>query len=114
MEKITASLATLQKEHTAHVQGVKQVFLRNADTPTAITQVAYGLFADTDYCEMHTHPTMEECFFFIKGSGIYIVGDESISLQSGVFVRIPAGVPHRLQATGSEPLEYVYFGVATD
>ena len=73
MERITASLATLERELTAHAQGAKQVFLRNGDTPTRVTQVAYGTFASTDYCELHTHSTMEECFFFLKGNGIYTV-----------------------------------------
>ena len=114
MERITASLSHLERELTAHAQGTKQVFLRNSDTPTSLTQVAYGTFAPTDYCELHTHPTMEECFFFIKGTGIYTVDNQRIDLQSGVFVRIPAGAPHRLETTGTEPLEYVYFGVATD
>lgn len=113
MEHITASLADLPHEVTAHAQGIKQVFLRNADTPTAVTQVAYGLFAATDYCDLHQHPTMEECFFFLKGKGVYWVGDQQITLEPGVFVRIPAGVLHRLEATGAEPLEYMYFGVAT-
>ena len=114
MERITASLADLEREHTAHAQGVKQVFLRNGDTPTNVTQVAYGTFSATDYCELHTHSTMEECFFFMKGAGVYTVDTQDIDLKPGVFIRIPAGVPHRLEATGPEPLEYVYFGVATD
>ena len=114
MERITASLTHLERELTAHAQGAKQVFLRNSDTPTNVTQVAYGIFSKSDYCEMHTHPTMEECFFFLKGDGIYVVDDQLILLQYGVFVRIPAGIPHRLEATGDDPLEYVYFGVATN
>ncbi|GAB3702650.1 hypothetical protein GCM10027592_32270 [Spirosoma flavus] len=114
MERITASLANLIPEVTAHAQGAKQVFLRNGDTPTQLTQVAYGSFQQSDYCEMHAHPTMEECFFFLKGTGLYTVDNQPIQLSSGVFVRIPAGVPHRLQTTSAEPLEYIYFGVATD
>ncbi|CCH53510.1 Cupin 2 conserved barrel domain protein [Fibrisoma limi BUZ 3] len=114
MEKITATIANLVSESTAHLQGSKKVFLRNADTPTNITQVAYGSFKASDFCEMHTHPTMEECFYFLSGNGIYTVGDQKITLQNGVFVRIPAGIPHRLEAVGDQPLEYVYFGVATE
>lgn len=113
MERITASLADLERERTAHAQGAKQVFLRNGDTSTNLTQVAYGSFSRTDYCDLHMHPTMEECFFFLKGTGIYVVGSQKISLKEGVFVRIPAGILHRLEATGDDPLEYVYFGVAT-
>lgn len=114
MERITASLTSLKPEVTAHAQGIKQVFLRNGDTPTNLTQVAYGQFSQLDYCEWHSHPTMEECFFFLKGTGQYWVGTETIPLQHGVFVRIPAGILHRLEATGEAPLEYVYFGIATE
>ncbi|MCK8490956.1 MULTISPECIES: cupin domain-containing protein [Spirosoma] len=114
MERITATLTNLEREVTAHAQGVKQVFLRNNDTPSNITQVAYGHFAPTDYCDLHSHQTMEECFFFLNGTGVYFVGDQAIPLHHGVFVRIPAGVLHRLEATGDAPLEYVYFGVATE
>ncbi|SFE65243.1 cupin domain-containing protein [Spirosoma endophyticum] len=114
MERITASLADLECERTAHAQGTKQVFLRYGDTSTDLTQVAYGSFSRTDYCELHMHPTMEECFFFLKGIGVYTIGNQKIALQQGVFVRIPAGILHRLEATGDVPLEYVYFGVATE
>ncbi len=114
MERIAATVITLEREPTAHAQGYKRVFLRNSDTPTKITQVAYGEFGRAHYCELHAHQTMEECFFFLKGEGIYTVGDQSIRLHPGVFVRIPAGVLHRLETNGEEPLEYVYFGVATE
>lgn len=112
METITASLQTLAGEVTAHRQGCKQVFLRQNDTPTTLTQVAHGSFRATDFCELHAHATMEEIFYFLSGQGSYTVGSETIPLESGVFVRIPAGVPHRLEAHGPDPLTYVYFGVA--
>lgn len=114
MERITASLHTLERELTAHAQGYKQVFLRNSDTPTKVTQVAYGEFSSTDYCELHFHATMEECFFFIEGYGNYIVANQSIDLYPGVFVRIPAGVKHRLEVDDGKTLKYLYFGIATD
>lgn len=113
MERITASLITLERELTTHNQGVKQVFLRNDDTPTSITQVAYGQFSSVDSCELHVHSTMEEYFFFIKGTGVYEIGSQLVDIEPGVFIRIPAGVPHRLEANSAYPLEYVYFGVAT-
>ena len=111
---ITAMLSSLADEPTAHRQGSKKVFLRSSDTPTNLTQVAYGTFRAADFCELHSHATMEEVFFFLSGKGIYTVGNEQISLENGFFVRIPAGVSHRLEAVGDEPLHYVYFGIATE
>lgn len=113
MDTISATIDSLAGEVTAHLQGIKRVFLRNSDTPTALTQVAHGTFRTTDFCELHSHDTMEEIFFFCSGKGVYTVGDRQIPLENGVFIRIPAGVPHRLEAVGEEPLEYIYFGVAT-
>lgn len=114
MNTITAVIGSLVSESTAHLQGSKKVFLRNADTPTNLTQVAYGTFRTSDYCELHRHATMEEVFYFLGGQGVYTVGDQQIPLHNGVFVRIPAGVAHRLEAVGEEPLAYVYFGIATE
>ena len=99
---------------TAHGEGKKQVFLNNGDTITALTQFAYGIFEPGEKCSMHTHPTMDECFFFLKGNGTYKVGDTTYELVPKSFLRIPAGVPHSLLATGNENLEFVYFGVATE
>lgn len=113
MDIISATVDSLGSEVTAHLQGLKRVFLRNSDTPTALTQVAHGTFRSTDFCELHSHDTMEEVFFFLRGKGVYTVGESQISLENGVFIRIPAGVHHRLEAVGEEPLEYIYFGVAT-
>lgn len=114
MEHISISIRNIDYETTAHNQGLKKVFLRVNDTPTKVTQVAYGEFSSTDYCELHTHMTMEECFFFMNGTGTYTVGNQKIDLYPGVFVRIPAGIPHRLEASDGGKLKYVYFGVATD
>ncbi|WP_128547760.1 cupin domain-containing protein [Larkinella soli] len=112
MDRITASLSHLERELTAHAQGTKQVFLRPGDSLSGLTQFAYGVFMRTDHCERHVHPTMEECFFFLKGDGRFEIGEQHIPLGKGVFVRVPAGAAHRLVATGEEPLEYIYFGIA--
>ena len=99
---------------TAHGEGKKQVFLNNGDTITALTQFAYGVFEPGEKCSMHTHPTMDECFFFFKGTGTYTIDGSVYALQPNAFLRIPAGTPHELEANGSSTLEFVYFGIATD
>ena len=81
---------------TAHGQGEKFVFLKNGDSETALTQFAYGKF-----------------FYFLKGSGQYIIDGTAIPLKTGVFLRIPARIPHALSASGDCPLEFIYFGIST-
>ena len=112
-QKIFERLADIKGVVTAHNTGEKRVFLNNTDTPTSLTQFAYGKFMPCEVCEEHVHPTMEEYFYFLQGTGTYTVGGNTYPLEPGVFLRIPAGVPHMLRAEGSEALEFVYFGVAT-
>lgn len=112
-DKIFEWLKNLPANVTAHGMGRKFVFLNNDDSETALTQFAYGSMAPGEGCEEHTHPSMDECFFFLKGSGQYKVGETIYELMPETFLRIPAGIPHALIATGYENLEFVYFGVAT-
>ena len=112
-EKIFEALHNITAVPTAHLEGKKFVFLSNEDTATMLTQFAYGSFEPGEKCSEHVHSTMEECFFFIKGTGRYVVGGIKYDLVPGSFLRIPAGVPHNLEATGTGKLEFVYFGIAT-
>lgn len=111
-QKIVEQLANIKAAVTAHNTGEKRVFLTKEDTPTNLTQFAYGSLAKGECSGMHEHPTMEEYFYFLKGRGVYTIYGHTHQLVPGVFVRIPAGVPHNLEA-GDEGLEFVYFGVAT-
>lgn len=99
---------------TTHNQGEKFVFLKNEDTPTAITQFAFGKFLPGEECALHLHPTMEECFYFVDGEGEYVVNDVTYHIRPQSFLRIPANTVHALKATGNQPLIFVYFGVATN
>ncbi|GAB3930821.1 cupin domain-containing protein [Mucilaginibacter myungsuensis] len=105
-------LAHIAAEPNAHARGMKQVFTKNSDTDSALTQFAYGVMSKGDRSGRHSHATMDEYFFFIKGKGIYHIADELIDLLPTTFVRIPAGTEHELINDHNEPLEFVYFGVA--
>lgn len=113
-QKVFQSLNDIALVSTAHKQGQKFVFLSQRDTPTAIVQFAYGKFLPGEECEEHLHPSMEECFYFINGEGEYKIDDVVYNIKPGCFLRIPANTLHALKCTGSEPLTFVYYGVAID
>ena len=112
-QKVFQSLDAIEPVSTAHNQGKKFVFLKNEDTPTPITQFAYGKFLPGEACEAHLHPTMEECFYFIDGEGEYVINEVVYIIKPNCFLRIPANTLHALKATGTKPLIFVYYGVAT-
>ena len=111
-EKLFEYLKDMEGEPTAHLSGLKKVFLKNEDTDSSITQFAYGVFTPGEVCDWHKHPTMIESFFFLKGFGKYYVGEEIVNLKPETFLSIPANTIHKLVNDGEEDLEFVYFGVA--
>ena len=54
---------------------------------------------------------MDEYFFVLSGQGTYIIGDEKVRLLKGDFIKIPAGVSHRVNCDSKEGLEMIYFGI---
>ena len=89
------------------------MFLSNEDTPTKLTQFAYSKLQPKEICGLHTHPTMEECFYFLSGTAKYFVGEKVYDVQKGSFLRIPANTYHELRNNDNE-LEILYFGIATE
>lgn len=108
------SLNKLSAIETAHGSGKKYVFRTNEQMKNSSTQIAYGVFKPGEVCETHIHPTMYEYFFFIKGVGTYIIGEQKVDLQPNTFLEIPPGVQHSLHADKGKTLEFVYWGIATD
>tara|TARA_Y100000590_G_C15307600_1_gene858849 strand:- start:124 stop:438 length:315 start_codon:yes stop_codon:yes gene_type:complete len=98
----------------SHGNGNKRVFISNKDTKTKLTQFAWSKFTTNQSCEMHTHPTMDEYFFVLQGSGIYHIDNKKLNIKKGDFIRIPAGTPHQLHLRKHHKiLELIYFGIDT-
>src|SRR3982750_818493 len=108
---ILKKLSELEPVNTAHKVGQKFVFLKGEDTPTAVTQVAYGTMEAGEVVELHMHPTMEEYFYFVEGAATYTVADQLYPCTAGTFIRIPANTLHGL-STNSSAAAFFYFGVA--
>lgn len=53
---------------------------------------------------LHFHPNCEEVLHVLQGQGRHRLGDESIELRTGSTIRIPQGVPHNFQNTGTDEL----------
>lgn len=105
-------LENIKGESTAHLSGLKKVFLTNNASKSSLTQFAFGELGPGESCEEHLHPTMEEFFFFIDGSGKYSIDGEVIEIKKNTFITIPANTKHSLHSTGNEKLTFVYFGIA--
>jgi quercetin dioxygenase-like cupin family protein len=110
--KYQMNIADIEFESVNHGTAKKKVFFKTAGASEGLTQFAYSVFLPGEACQEHVHPTMDEFFFVIRGSGTYYIGAEQIILRSGDFITIPSGVSHRVIGDADEALELVYFGIA--
>jgi mannose-6-phosphate isomerase-like protein (cupin superfamily) len=99
-------------EISSHDSGIKRVFLNENSTQSSLMQFAYGIFAPDEGCEKHKHETMIECFFFIKGRGVFQIGNEIFNIGPTSFVKVPGDTDHFLKSDAEEELHFVYFGIA--
>ena len=53
---------------------------------------------------LHRHALTEELYHVTAGSGIMTLGDTRIKVGAGDTVLIAPGTPHRIEATGTQPL----------
>jgi mannose-6-phosphate isomerase-like protein (cupin superfamily) len=58
----------------------------------------------------HVHTGYDEVYYLLSGTGTITLGQETHSLRPGSVAIIPAGVPHSLEASEGEELEFVIFG----
>lgn len=107
---IYKNLSELEPQTINHGDGLKYVFRSNETLNNKLTQIAFGVFMPNQTCNYHVHETMDEYFFFIKGSGKYEINDDVFEISPNMFIEIKAGSTHKLIAY--ENLEYVYWGVA--
>ncbi len=111
-EPIVRILSETQPQPTAHQIGLKQVLLANDETPSKITQIAVTTLRKGEEVEPHVHKTMDEHYLFVSGEGWFMLGDERIECREGVFLLVPAGCEHCMEATTD--LKFMTIGVALD
>ena len=61
--------------------------------------------------EFHKHYHEDECTYVLSGQGTVTLGDETVAIGPGDFIGYRAGgLPHTMQATGTEPLVCIVVG----
>jgi mannose-6-phosphate isomerase-like protein (cupin superfamily) len=53
---------------------------------------------------VHYHPNCEEVLHMLAGTGLHSFDGEIVELRPGATIRIPIGVRHNMENTGTEPI----------
>ena len=57
--------------------------------------------------ECHVHPKVEEVYYFLRGRGRILAGDEYFDVGPGMSIVHLSGVRHQTWNTGEEPLVFL-------
>jgi len=57
--------------------------------------------------QLHRHALTEELYHVTAGSGIMTLGETRFAVAVGDTVLIAPGTPHKIEATGAEPLRFL-------
>lgn len=91
-------LSDISPQPTTHGVGQKRILLSQAETDTNLTQIAITTLQAGETAEEHSHPTMEECFFFLSGEAKLTIEGNSVTCHEGDFVQVKCGERHKLEA----------------
>lgn len=89
---------------TNHGVGMKRVLLAKEETESPITQIAVTILQKGEEAQKHSHDNMEEYFFLQKGKLLLTTDTDSLEMEAGDFVTVPAHVPHTLKALEASTL----------
>ena len=54
---------------------------------------------------LHKHVSHSESLFVLEGTGTFRLGDKTLTIGAGDYVKIPEGTPHSLTVTSAIPLK---------
>ena len=90
---------------TAHLSGESsQLRLRAEQTDGLFSLTESTLQPGSEQAPLHMHSREDETFYVIEGTITAHVGDQTRDLGPGESVWLPRGVPHRIEASGGEPV----------
>lgn len=107
---IIKNIEQIEAIKTSHQIGLKKVFLSDKETISDITQIAFCKLSAKETVESHIHISMDEHYIFTSGNGIMYVDHSFYECKSGMFILVPAGSSHYLEALTD--LEFYTIGVA--
>jgi mannose-6-phosphate isomerase-like protein (cupin superfamily) len=104
-------------EHTVHEDSVpaKQLpgrshkMIVRPDNLGATTMCAgVAVYPSDGHAPPHVHPEAEEILYVLEGKGAIHMDGKAEAIREGVFIFVPKGVAHSLEATTGSDLKVFY------
>lgn len=56
---------------------------------------------------LHKHVEHSETIYVLEGKGLFQLGDQSLEIVAGDYIRVPKGTPHAVKVLSSIPLKII-------
>jgi len=56
---------------------------------------------------LHKHVEHSETIYVLEGKGLFQLGDQSMEIVAGDYIRVPKGTPHAVKVLSSVPLKII-------
>ena len=60
-----------------------------------------------DKVPLHKHVEHSETIYVLEGKGLFQLGDQSMEIVAGDYIRVPKGTPHAVKVLSSIPLKII-------
>lgn len=108
-EPVTSGYVLKQREGES-LFGGNIVIKASPKTGSLTAMMATTTMAEGASTGLHYHKHTDEFFYVIKGTGNLVLGEQSIPIEEGDSVFVPAGLDHKVEKLDpGEPLEVVFF-----
>lgn len=92
---------------------MKRVFLRNGDIPS-VTTFGQAILQPGQAVAAHHHETMYEVYYVLEGVARFVINGNAIEARPGDCVVVEPNEEHAQSNPFEVPVQWVYFGIATD
>lgn len=108
--KKTINDVPLEEAHGG--SGKRRLYIDKGQTTSKnIEAMTHGYLDAGKAFDWHDHPSIEEVVYVLKGTGIVEDRDGTYDYAVGDLFLFPPDVEHRIENTGSQTSEYVFFRI---
>ena len=114
VEKSSSDFATLLRHEGDTIR--RDVFTMVTPEQSASGRIMSGYTVIYPRCRTrgHSHADREEVYYFVKGSGVMVVGDEEMPVTAGDTLYLEPGPFHATINTTDFPLEYFWTTIVVE
>jgi mannose-6-phosphate isomerase-like protein (cupin superfamily) len=103
-----SAFSQLLRESGDNIRRDVFTLLRPEETDSGALLAGYTIVYPGCTTKGHTHPTREEVYYFVRGSGLMIVDGVETKVSAGDTFYVPFGPVHTTRNPNSVPLEFFW------